>query len=417
MSKVGQVVKFEVIRSLKKPSFWIAAILVPVAFAIYILICATLGYNTGASLESGTAVEGLKLAYVDEANYLTIDTFTNEANNEQKLAKYDRFDQAFKDLQDNKINILYHIPEDFVESKQVNIYTKNEKNSILDNFQAPIAALLTSSAHGNVSDIDFNVISEKISYNTTTYATDNHVVDQKEQISKIIPPAACLVLFYVLMVVLGNRLAMAVTEEKENRISELLLVSIKPISLIWGKIISLMLVGIIQLIILLIPVGAIYILASRQGMIPEQFDLSLDPVRITLSILLLLASYLMFTAVSVLCGTLVSTAKEASNFTGIIVFIMIIPLMMLNIFLDNSNPILCNVLSYFPISAPLSLMLRSIFDNVTNLEIIIGILVLTIVSALVIKLATNIFCKNAVDFSIKTNFKQLMGKPRKSWKD
>ena len=417
MSKVGQVVKFEVVRSLKKPSFWIAAILVPIAFAIYILICATLGYNTGTSLESGSAVDGLKLAYVDEANYLKDNTFTNEAQNEQTLAKYEKLDVALNDLKQGKLNVLYHIPEDFKDSGQVNIYTKNEKNSVLDDYKAPIAALLTASAKSNVDEIDYKIISEAINYNTTAFASDNHVIDQKELISKIIPPAACLALFYILMVVLGNRLAMAVTEEKENRISELLLVSIKPVSLIVGKIISLMLVGIIQLIILLIPVGALYILASNQGMIPQEFSFDLDPTRVILSALVLIASYLIFTAVSVLCGALVSTAKEASNFTGIIVFIMIIPLLLLNIFLDNSNPTLSTVLSYFPISAPMALMLRAIFDNITNIELIIGIIDLTIVSALIIRLATYIFCKNAVDFSVKKNFKNLLGKPRKSWKD
>ena len=417
MSKVGQVVKFEVIRSLKKPSFWIAAILVPVAFAVYILICATLGYNTGASLESGSAVDGLKLAYVDEAKYLKNNTFTNEAGNEQSLTEYEKLDVALDDLKQGKINVLYHIPQDFKENDQVNIYTKNEKNRFMDDFKAPIAALLTASAKDNIEEIDYNIIAENINYNTTSFASDNHVIDKKELLSKIIPPAACLALFYVLMVVLGNRLAMAMTEEKENRISELLLVSIKPVSLIIGKVISLMLVGIIQLTILLIPVIAMYIVASKQGMIPEEYNFNLEPTRIILSVLLLLASYLMFTSVSVLCGTLVSTAKEASNFTGIIVFIMIIPFLMLNIFFDNSNPILSNVLTYFPISAPMAIMLRSIFDNISNTEIIIGIAELVIISALIIRLATNIFCKNAVDFSVKKNFKNLLGKPRRSWKD
>ena len=75
-----------------------------------------------------------------------------------------------------------------------------------------------------------------------------------ERVKEIIGPAIALVCFYILMVVLGNRLTAAMVEEKENRISELLLTSIKPVNLIVGKIVSLMIVGLIQLFVLIIPI-------------------------------------------------------------------------------------------------------------------------------------------------------------------
>ena len=54
MNKTLQVIHFEVMRNLKKPSFWAAAILVPVLLGVYIGIAALAGYQAGESLEGGT---------------------------------------------------------------------------------------------------------------------------------------------------------------------------------------------------------------------------------------------------------------------------------------------------------------------------------------------------------------------------
>ena len=40
MHKTLQVIRFEIVRSLKKPSFWLAALLVPILLGFYIFIAA-----------------------------------------------------------------------------------------------------------------------------------------------------------------------------------------------------------------------------------------------------------------------------------------------------------------------------------------------------------------------------------------
>ena len=416
MLKTLQVIDFEVSRSLKKLSFWLAALLVPMILAIYIIICAFVGYSAGSSLDAGSSVADLQLAYVDDADYLTNDTFINERNEDQSLKRYESLSSAMSDLQQQKIDVIYYIPEDFrfSDDPSVEIYTKLDKNSILDNYQAPINALLTRSAELRVRSIDSKILTNKITFNTTSFATDDHVVEKKELITNLVAPVTAIVLFYILMAVLGNRLSVSMTEEKENRISELLLVSIKPINLIVGKIVSLMILGIIQLIVLLIPAVIVYLVALRNNLVPEDFIVNPDPKSIALHALLLIASYFLFTAINVFTGTLVSTAKEASSFAGIIVVVMIIPFMMLNVFTDGANSNLSYFLSYFPLSAPLALMLRSIFGNLQEWELLLGIADIALFASIMTIWSSRIFCKNAVGFNFNLSFKNF-GKTRKKW--
>ena len=175
-----------------------------------------------------------------------------------------------------------------------------------------------------------------------------------------------------------------------------------------------MIIGIIQLTILLIPVVAIYYIGLQRGIIPAEYTISLDIQSVLTYLALLIASYFLFTAINVLIGTLVSTAKEASSFAGFIVIIMIVPFMLLNVFTDGSNTTLVYILSYFPLSAPLSLMLRAVFNNLPDWELLIGIADIILTSFIITHIATRVFRRNAVDFSLKNNLKRF-GKTRKDW--
>ena len=76
MHKTLQVIRFEIVRSLKKPSFWLAALLVPILLGFYIFIAAMSGYNAGEALEAGVDTSNMSLGIFDEAEYLATKTDT-----------------------------------------------------------------------------------------------------------------------------------------------------------------------------------------------------------------------------------------------------------------------------------------------------------------------------------------------------
>lgn len=417
MNKTGRVVQFEVIRSLKKPSFWIAAILIPVGFAIYIGIAALVGYNTSEAIEAGTDTSDLKLGICDESEYIKNTSFINKNKDEQKLEIFKNKDAGINAIKDKQIDVFYYIDKDFANNKTVEVFTKPDESSLTDDYTAPIRTLLEATVVANIEQIDYAIIKNAVNYNTTTFdARDDHIIDRNEQIQKIIGPAIALACFYILMVVLGNRLTASMVEEKENRISELILTSIKPSNLIIGKIISLMIVGIIQLIILVIPVLVLYKIGLNVQVFPEWLQLNFDFISILQYSLLLLVSYFLFTSLCVIIGVVSPTAKEANSYSSIVVLAVILPIFFINVFMPAGTSTLTYVLSYFPPSAPIALMLRGVFNNLPTWEFWLGLADIAIVGALSSRLATHIFCKNAIEFTPKINFKRLFGTPRKQWK-
>ncbi len=418
MSKTRQVIRFEVVRSLKKPSFWLAAILVPILLGFYIFIAAISGYNAEEAFEAGVDTSNMSLGVYDEAEYLAIKTVINKKEQEQTLKEYKNKEIGIKDVQDGKLDVFYYLPKDFKNTHTVEVYVKPDSASIFDDYANPIRSLLSATALSEVSEVNVAIITGAVKYQTTTYdAQDNHKVDMAEAVSNLIIPAIGLALFYILIIVLGNRLTAAMVEEKENRISELLLTSIKPINLIVGKIISLMILGIIQLSVLIIPLIIGYLVAKQYDAIPFGITIDFDPILITEYLALLLASYFLFTSLCVVIGTVTSSAKDANSFMSVIIILTILPIFFISTFASHDVQPFTYFLTYFPPSAPLAIMLRGIFNTLPTWELLLGFADILIFGFLFSRLATYIFCHNAIASGTKIDFKKILGSPRKTWKN
>ena len=418
MSKTRQVIRFEVVRSLKKPSFWLAAILVPILLGFYIFIAAISGYNAEEAFEAGVDTSNMSLGVYDEAEYLAIKTVINKKEQEQTLKEYKNKEIGIKDVQDGELDVFYYLPKDFKNTHTVEVYVKPDSASIFDDYANPIRSLLSATALSEVSEVNVAIITGAVEYQTTTYdAQDNHKVDMTEAVSNLIIPAIGLALFYILIIVLGNRLTAAMVEEKENRISELLLTSIKPINLIVGKIISLMILGIIQLSVLIIPLIIGYLIAKQYDAIPFGITIDFDPILITEYLALLLASYFLFTSLCVVIGTVTSSAKDANSFMSVIIILTILPIFFISTFASHDVQPFTYFLTYFPPSAPLAIMLRGVFNTLPTWELLLGFADILIFGFLFSRLATYIFCRNAIASSTKVDFKKILGSPRKTWKN
>ena len=94
------VTKFEITRQLKKPSFWLAVLLVPA----FIGLMALIGYIGGTSGVVEELPENTTLAIVDEAGILPA---------ENPFNLYATKDEGIEAVKNNQLDILYYIPADF----------------------------------------------------------------------------------------------------------------------------------------------------------------------------------------------------------------------------------------------------------------------------------------------------------------
>ncbi|MDR1033104.1 MAG: ABC transporter permease [Candidatus Nomurabacteria bacterium] len=407
MHNLSTVVNFEIVRTLKKPSFWVAALLAPIGLVAYILFAGMNGYNASQVAEQGAKTEGLKMTLLDESKVI-----------DEKLAKTAKMsivtdkNAAIQQVKDGKVNVFYYVPED-LSKHPINIYTQTKTSTLFDNYGASIDTLLKQSVAKEVSPNQAIVLSGAYRATSTNYVQG----EEQNMIGEMIIPIMALVIFYVLICLFGNRLMMSTLEEKENRISEMILTSVGSKVLIVGKIISLIALGFLQILILAIPVivgllNAKNITFSGVSLADILPEVVVDPWILVVSALLLIFSYVLITGLNVTVGSLVPNAREASGFVSVIMILVVMPLFFISSFMSATPDFMTYALSYFPLSAPVALLMRNAFGTLPPTETAAGIALLVVSSVTMIALAIRAFRVGTMEYQSKVSLKRLFGAKR-----
>ena len=225
-----------------------------------------------------------------------------------------------------------------------------------------------------------------------------------------IPPLMFLLLFYVVILLLSSQMLNSTLEEKENRVTEMILTTLNPTTLIVGKIISLFLVGLVQISVFLAPVIVGYVFFRDRLSMPE-FDLSsltFEPVPLIIGALLLLSGFTLFTAVLVAIGAIMPTAKEAGVIFGPLMALIFIPFYAISLILSDPTAPIVQVFTYFPLSAPVTAMLRNGFGTLGTGEAIFIIAMLFILGVLILRLAVHLFRYGSIQYSSKLNIAKTL---------
>jgi len=212
-----------------------------------------------------------------------------------------------------------------------------------------------------------------------------------------------LILFYVAMILLSNQMLNSTLEEKENRVTEMILTTLNPTTLITGKIISLFAVGLVQMLVFLAPVAAGYLFFRDSLALPDM-DLSIlvfEPGPILVGALLLLGGFTLFTGVLVAIGAIMPTAKEAGTIFGPLMAAMFIPFYAYSLIISDPKSLIVQVFTYFPLTAPVTAMLRNGFGTLTGVEAGIVIAELFIVGILILRLAVHLFRYGSIEYGKK----------------
>ena len=389
---------FEVMRTLQKKTFWITALSFPVVIA---LVFAIIFFSTQATeqAELDTQNQKFSLAISDPGQHINAQ-ITNQLGAQTIDSKQEGIDR----IKSGSLDAYFYYPRD-ITSQKVEVYAKDV--GLFDNsrYQGTAAALLTQSTSAMVDPQVIAVLQNKVEFSTATYKEGM----EYDGFKQLIAPGIFLVLFYILIAMFGNQMLTSTTEEKENRVIEMILTTIKAKTLIIGKILSLIVLALIQIVVILIPVIAIYLLFGSELALPniDLTDIPLDPVRILIGAAIFASSFMLFTGLLVALGAAMPTAKEASGFFGVIMIFIFGPLYAFSLFISAPHSSVVTFLSFFPLTAPIPLMLRNAVGNLSLTEATVGITILSLAAIIILAIAIRLFRYGALEYSKRLSISSL----------
>ena len=398
MHNLGTVIRFEIKRTLKKKSFWIMSLGFPVMAAAIFGIIFFSNKATDSAADK-MSKEKFSLQVTDESGLISKQLLSG-IGAKSVASKQEGIDN----VKNGKVDAYFYYPEK-IDKQSVEVYGKDVGMFDNSRYSSVAKLLLSQSVGSEVSSAVTSILKDKVSFESTAYR-DGEKYDGFKQ---MIAPGIFLVLFYLLIAFFGNQMLNSTTEEKENRVVEMILTTIKGKTLIIGKILSLIVLGFTQMIIILLPIALGYILLHDKLSLPS-FDLSnlpLDPVRIGVSFVIFSVSFMLFTGLLVAIGAATPTAKEAGQFFGLVMMLIFGPLYAAPLFISSPDSPIVHVLSLFPLTAPIPLMLRNAVGNLPLWEAGLGIAILAITTTIVMAIAIRVFRYGALEYSRKLGLKDI----------
>ena len=218
---------------------------------------------------------------------------------------------------------------------------------------------------------------------------------------------------YMAITFYGSHVMNSVVTEKTSRAMEVLATSVKPNALLFGKIISTSLAGLIQIAAIIIEAFiCVKISSVNNPDFPVNQIISNIPTQIL--VYMLIFFLLGFLIYSFLYGAFASTVSKIDELSSaimpvqiIIVFTFIATMSAINS--GNADTPFNIFLSYFPFTAPMMMFTRAIISNVSTLEIILSILVLIVSTYFIGWLSARIYRVGILMYGEKPNFIKLMG--------
>jgi ABC-2 type transport system permease protein len=393
------VVSFEVTRTLGRKKFWLITLLVPAAIAIVIaLIVLSNSSVQGASdAQSDTA---LSFTYSDASGYVdpavaTALGGTAVADNESAIA-------AVR-AGDSEAHFSY--PAD-PATTATEVYGADQGLFGNGMYEAVAVQLLVASSQDAIGDTTLAALAQgNVPVTSTTFV--NGEIDPG--FGGIVPPLIFLVLFFLTFVLLSNQMLTVTLEEKENRVTEMILTTLNPTALIGGKIIALFIVGLVQMLCFTLPLLLGYLFFRSALNLPEidLSGLSIDPVRMIIGALLALGGFALFTGTLVAIGAVMPTAKDAGNLFAGLMILMFVPLYAVSLIISDPNGLVVQVFTYFPYSAPVTAMIRNATGSLSAGEAAIVIAILLALSAVVLRLAVRLFRYGSIQYTSKLSLKTV----------
>jgi len=181
-------------------------------------------------------------------------------------------------------------------------------------------------------------------------------------------------LMYMMILFYGMNVLRSVLEEKTNKISEVIVSSMKASHLMLGKIVGVCAVALLQVAIWAALTAAVgtrgNTLAARFHVPPETFDVLHVPATAVAGLVgFFVLGFLLYSAVYAALGAAVNSEQEAQQFQMLAILPLIVPIMFVGRIVGDPLGQTATVLGLIPFTAPVTMAIRLATTTIPPLQI------------------------------------------------
>ena len=433
MSNVSIIIQREFNERVRKKSFIITTILMPVLMIVLMIAPALImEYSRG---------EQKTIAVIDDSGLVAPQLQSNE---ELRFEPTDLTTEEARRSLTDRFGVLYIGSDILANPSAVQLYANASSSlSIESNITGQIEDILEAEKLKAYHIDNLQQILDEVKTTVTlqTFRNDKSQEAESQAQSSTVATAAGYILGFVLymfLLIYGSMVMQSVIEEKNNRVLEVVVSSVRPFDLMLGKILGVALVAVVQVLIwgvLIFAVGAIVlpqlmpaemmagVQAMQQGMPDAAAMGDMDPemlqavaavtdtgyiLKIFVCLLLFVfGGYLLYSAMFAAVGSAVDNVQDASQLQMPVTLPIILALLMMLAVIKDPNSSLAFWFSIIPFTSPVVMMARIPYD-IPLWEIVLSLVVLYASFVAMVWFAGKIYRVGIFMYGKKPTFKELL---------
>lgn len=347
-----------------------------------------------------------------EETYKLVNRTTLELS-EQDLAKVDgnweivnnaRIESLKEEIKSEEIAGFF-VLEDRVDMMQLNIFMPKVNNELLLTLESYIEQKRVAS-----------IVEAQSIHPTVVQALNAPIQTSFGSLYETEPNALLIVygliaIMFLAISTYGNNVATAIASEKSSRVMEVMITKVAPVPMMYGKILGIGLASLAQLFIF---IGGLLLWANLgifeipEGSFVQTLIETITWGTAAYILIFFIIGYFIYATLFAIVGSMVSRPDDLSSATMPIVILLMVSLTVEILFvMDYPEGTLTKVTSYIPFTAPMSVLIRIVYNTIAPGEIIISLVVMILFIGLFAGIAAKIYPKGVLK-SDSLTLKQLL---------
>ena len=409
MANLGKVFKFEFLNLVRRRSFLLMIILVPLIPSLLFFLLGMLNDDQTQSITqifTSEVANPLPIGVVDQSGIVKDypDWLTNGA-----LVEVVDEVTARQRTAANQLEGFFVIAPDYLESGKVT-YIKPEISMITEIVQQ---GALDELINYNLMGADQQLYLRYTNPVTYRYEyLDPETADTRDQDSaaSFLVPYAIMMLFYMLILISSSFMLNAVGKDKENKTIEILLTSASPMDLFLGKLLG---YGAASLLQMMAWGSAVVLFMNLGGQsFPFLQGVSLSNQIVFLGIPYFILGFFLYGSLMAGIGAMAPNLREGNSSSFILTLPLIFIFLIINQLIGEPNSFLSVFLSIFPLTSSVVMMTRLAIGSVPIWQLALSFGVLTATVYLVVRGVSNLFSSQTLltgeKFKLSTFFRTIV---------
>ena len=406
------VMWYEIRATLRRKTFLILAFGLPLALAVVALVMMAINRDAAPAtdalagvIDAGSA-ELAAEGYVDEGGLIRALPADVPSG---WLSEYSGEAAALAALEAGEIEGYYVIPADYLRNGELS-YVRREYNPLADG--ADSRRLDWVLAYNLAGDGELAArLRDPLDTEVTALAPVDPEAAEDNWFVELLPTMMALILYMAILIPSGT-LVSAVTDEKKNRVMEVLLSSLSSGQIVTGKVLALALLGLLQLGLWM----GVLIMVSRFGGnslgIPASAGIPTE--LLVWALVYGLLGYAMYGAQMAGVGALVPDVKDSRGLSFVVMSPLIVVYMFMTAIVMAPDGPFALFMSLFPLTSPVGMIARMTQTTVPLWQAVLAAVLQLLAAVLIVRLVARLFraqyLLSGQAFSVVGFYRALLGR-------